>query len=209
MRTIENKIKREYHAEQLNVLKQKLAIKQNYVSNRNITKLFVPAIISFITSFVLLVVAVTILISSQNNNLSEPNDIDREENMAINDLKANTVYYIDKPIETIFDFNNDVLISIYYGLTTSNQIDFEHYLVFQYESEDITQLTTKAYPLYVDTEELEDYYLINQSGFLSNNAQSIINFKPGISKFKIEITIDNEVHILVIDLEGYYHYLID
>lgn len=204
MKNIENKIKTEYHHEQLNFLKDKIPFKKNAVYVNKRSKLFIPSLVSLVSSFTILIVAVILFI---NSNVNDPNEhiIPENDNIAISHLESNTKNYLKTPIKTIFDNGNGLIISVYYGLKEDGN-KLNHYLVFMYESEKNATLETKITSFYLDegNESMDDAIFNESLDFVGEKVHATETI---ITDILVEITIKDEIFQFDLNLSEYYDFL--
>lgn len=206
MKNIENKIKTEYHHEQLNILKDKISFEKNVVSVNKRSRLYIPSVVSLVSSFAILIVAVILFV---NSNVNDPNEhiIPENENIAISHLESKTKNYLKTPIKTIFDNENGLTISVYYGLKEDGN-KLNHYLVFMYESEENTTLETKITSFYIDegNESINDTIFNESFGFIGEKVHATETI---ITDVLVEITIKDEIFQFDLNLSQYYDFLMN
>ncbi|MDR0832140.1 MAG: hypothetical protein LBM99_04525 [Bacillales bacterium] len=99
-------------------------------SERKITKLFIPSILSFISSFIFVLIGVIMIVVDHKkiNNEYIPNN-----NQAIEYLKQNTLRYVESPIiqENIVFNNNNVKYNIYCG-KAKEYFNYENIVVIEF-----------------------------------------------------------------------------
>jgi len=205
MKNIENEIITEYHHEQLNILKDKISFEKNVVSVNKRSRLFIPSLVSLVSSFAILIVAVILFV---NSNVDDPNEhiIPENENIAISHLESHAKNYLKTPIKTIFDNESGLIITVYYGLKEdSNKLN--HYLVFMYESEENTTLKTKITSFYIDEgdESINDTIFSESLDFVGDKVHAT---ETTFTDILVEITIKNEIFQFDLNLSQYYDFLI-
>lgn len=206
MKNIKNKIKSAYHDERLNTLKQKVSIEGNVVYVNKKSKLFIPSLVSLVSSLAIFIVALILFVNPGDENLTE-NSAHDNTNIAILNLESNTKYYLKRPIKTVFDNENELVISVYYGLKeTGDRLD--HYLVIMYETQDSIILETNVSSLYND----EDLAIIRESIF--NDSFELTGEKVHAVAFSIvdviiAVKVDDEIFEFDLNLSEYYDFLIN
>lgn len=222
MRNIKKKIIEDYHNIQLKELKDKIGIERKIIFPRKKPTFFIPSIVSFASSFVLVVVAFTLFFNintiSNNGNSNLDNDpigpdYNQVENVAIKNLKENTKHYINSPVKTIFDNDNKLVITVYYGIKENESLELNHYIVFLYELENDIILETKTVRLNIfnsdydfNMEDIESDLIFDGSVPLTDNQIQDMEIK--VDEIEINFKVDDNDYIINLDLEEYYNFLI-
>lgn len=215
MKNIKKKITNEYHKRELKELKDKIGLSNEtyYVKKRS--KLLIPSLVSLAASFVLVIAAFVFFIVSSPSDVIGPDydslyPTNTLTNIAVKKLKENTKHYIDYPMKTIFDTENNLFISVYYGIAENESKELSHYVVIFYESKTSVFLDTKIISQYTDSSESEDgieeNIIFNNSILLNRN--KIEYFESTTTDILIEFTIKNNKYSLDINLDDYYNFLI-
>lgn len=207
MKNIKKKIINDYHNIQLNELKDQVGIEKESIYVKTRSKLFIPSVISLASSFALVIVAFVLFINASSNKGQNPSaDPTVITNDAIRLLELNTLDYIKTPIKTVFDIENNLFISIYYGIIDNELNQLNHYIVILYESETSVYLETVVTPLSQDAgigENLDNIF--NSS--LQLTGDGVLSFDSLIVDIKIQFVVEANSYVFELDLNEYYEFL--